>query len=46
VHQSFLKGARETIESRDIPFATDDVAVATVADLLLKKAGPKPSLFV
>ena len=30
VHQSFLKGATETIESMDIRFATSDVAVGTV----------------
>ena len=30
VHQSFLKGVTETIESSDVRFATDDVAVATV----------------
>jgi hypothetical protein len=32
----------------DIPFATDDVAAATVVDLASKrlKAEPKPSLFV
>ena len=30
VHQSFLKGATETIESIDIRFATTDVAVGTV----------------
>jgi uncharacterized protein (TIGR02246 family) len=30
VHQTFLKGAKETIESVDIRFAADTVAVATV----------------
>ncbi len=30
VHQTFLKGAKESIESMDIRFATNDVAVATV----------------
>lgn len=33
VHQSFLKGATETIENIDIRFATPDVAVATVVSL-------------
>jgi uncharacterized protein (TIGR02246 family) len=33
VHQSFLKGATETIESMDIRFATSDVAVGTVVSL-------------
>lgn len=30
VHQTFLKGAKENIESMDVRFATDDVAVGTV----------------
>jgi uncharacterized protein (TIGR02246 family) len=30
VHQTFLKGAKESIESMDVRFAADDVAVATV----------------
>lgn len=33
VHQTFLKGARETIESMDVRFATDDVAIATVVSV-------------
>ena len=33
VHQSFLKGATETIESMDIRFATSDVAVGTVVSV-------------
>ena len=33
VHQSFLKGATETIENMDIRFATPDVAVGTVVSL-------------
>jgi uncharacterized protein (TIGR02246 family) len=33
VHQSFLKGATDTIESMDIRFATPDVAVGTVVSL-------------
>jgi uncharacterized protein (TIGR02246 family) len=33
VHQSFLKGATETIESMDIRFANSDVAVGTVVSL-------------
>ena len=33
VHQSFLKGATETIESIDVRFATPDVAVGTVVSL-------------
>ena len=30
VHQTFLKGAKESIESMDVRFAADDVAVGTV----------------
>ena len=30
VHQTFLKGAKETIESMDVRFAADGVAVGTV----------------
>lgn len=30
VHQTFLKGAKENIESMDVRFASEDVAVATV----------------
>jgi uncharacterized protein (TIGR02246 family) len=33
VHQTFLKGARETIESIDIRFASGDVAVGTVVSV-------------
>ena len=33
VHQSFLKGATDTIESMDIRFAAPDVAVGTVVSL-------------
>ena len=33
VHQSFLKGATETIESMDIRLATSDVAVGTVVSV-------------
>jgi uncharacterized protein (TIGR02246 family) len=33
VHQSFLKGTTENIESMDIRFATPDVAVGTVVSL-------------
>lgn len=33
VHQSFLKGATETIESIDVRFATSDVAVGTVVSV-------------
>lgn len=33
VHQSFLKGATDTIESMDIRFATSDVAVGTVVSV-------------
>lgn len=33
VHQSFLKGAIETIENVDVRFATPDVAVGTVVSL-------------
>jgi uncharacterized protein (TIGR02246 family) len=33
VHQSFLKGATETIENMDIRFATPDVAVGTVVSV-------------
>jgi uncharacterized protein (TIGR02246 family) len=33
VHQSFLKGATETVESIDVRFATPDVAVGTVVSL-------------
>jgi uncharacterized protein (TIGR02246 family) len=30
VHQTFLKGAKETVESMDVRFAADSVAVGTV----------------
>ena len=30
VHRTFLKGAKESVESIDVRFATDDVAVGTV----------------
>ena len=30
IHQSFLKGAKETIESMDVRFASEEVAVGTV----------------
>jgi len=33
VHQSFLKGTTDTIESMDIRFATPDVAVGTVVSV-------------
>lgn len=33
VHQSFLKGATDTIESMDIRFATPEVAVGTVVSV-------------
>ncbi len=33
VHQSFLKGATETIESMDIRFATSDVAIGTLVSV-------------
>jgi uncharacterized protein (TIGR02246 family) len=33
VHQSFLKGATETIESMDVRFAPSDVAVGTVVSV-------------
>jgi uncharacterized protein (TIGR02246 family) len=33
VHQSFLKGATETIESMDIRFATSDVAIGTAVSV-------------
>ena len=33
VHQSFLKGATETVESMDIRFATPEVAVGTVVSV-------------
>lgn len=33
VHQSFLKGATETVESIDVRFATPEVAVGTVVSL-------------
>jgi uncharacterized protein (TIGR02246 family) len=33
VHQSFLKGATETVESMDIRFATPEVAVGTVVSM-------------
>ena len=33
VHRTFLKGAKETIESMDVRFATGDVAVATVVNV-------------
>jgi uncharacterized protein (TIGR02246 family) len=33
VHQSFLKGATETIESMDVRFANSDVAVGTVVSV-------------
>jgi ketosteroid isomerase-like protein len=34
VHQTFLKGATETIEDIDVRFASEDVAVATVTSSL------------
>ena len=40
VHQSFLKGATETIEEMDIRFATPDVAVGTVVSLGSAFTGP------
>ena len=33
VHQTFLKGAKESIESMDVRFAADDVAVGTVVSV-------------
>jgi len=33
VHQSFLKGTTDTIESMDIRFATSDVAIGTVVSV-------------
>jgi len=33
VHQSFLKGVTDSVESMDIRFATDDVAVGTVTSV-------------
>jgi uncharacterized protein (TIGR02246 family) len=33
VHQTFLKGAKETIESMDVRFAADGVAVGTVISI-------------
>jgi hypothetical protein len=33
VHQSFLKGTTENIESMDIRFATSDVAIGTVVSM-------------
>ena len=33
VHQSFLKGTTENIESKDVRFATSDVAVGTVVSV-------------
>jgi uncharacterized protein (TIGR02246 family) len=40
VHQTFLKGATETIENMDIRFATPDVAVGTVVSLVGAFATP------
>jgi uncharacterized protein (TIGR02246 family) len=33
VHQTFLKGAQESIESMDVSFAAIDVAIATVTSI-------------
>jgi uncharacterized protein (TIGR02246 family) len=33
VHQTFLKGARESIERIDVRFATDDVAIGTIMSI-------------
>lgn len=40
VHQTFLNGARETVESMDVRFATDDVAIATVVSVLTPFTSP------
>ena len=40
VHQSFLKGTTDSIESMDIRFATDDVAVGTVTSVMSPYMSP------
>src|SRR3954452_11147382 len=40
VHQSFLKGTTDTIESMDIRFATSDVAVGTVVSVMSPFTSP------
>jgi ketosteroid isomerase-like protein len=40
VHQSFLKGTTDTIESMDIRFATEDVAVGTVTSVMSPFTSP------
>jgi uncharacterized protein (TIGR02246 family) len=40
VHQSFLKGTTDTIESLDIRFATEDVAVGTVTSVMSPFTSP------
>lgn len=40
VHQSFLKGITDSIESMDIRFATDDVAVGTVTSVMSPFTSP------
>jgi uncharacterized protein (TIGR02246 family) len=40
VHRTFLKGARENIESMDVRFAADDVAVGTVISVSTSFVSP------
>ena len=40
VHQTFLKGVKETIEAMDVRFATNDVAVGTVTSVLTPFVSP------
>jgi uncharacterized protein (TIGR02246 family) len=40
VHQSFLKGTTDTIESMDIRFASSDVAVGTVTSVMSPFTSP------
>lgn len=40
LHQGFLKGARETVESMDVRFATNDVAIVTAVSVYTLLASP------
>jgi uncharacterized protein (TIGR02246 family) len=40
VHQTFLKGAKESIESMDVRFAANDVAVGTVISVSIPFVSP------